>query len=139
MSGNEAKTRKDIIDKRLQVAGWNVSDHTQVVEEFDIDVRLRLGVVSEPQTKYSGHQFSDYVLDYLNAITLGLTAPPCDVIHPNTFRLFECKEGVPTYAYSYDQAVNNSRTYFSNFRVMKTKTTDVSQLLKGIAIRQKIN
>ena len=62
MSGNEAKTRKDIIDKRLQVAGWNVSDHTQVVEEFDIDVRHRLGVVSEPQTKYSGHQFSDYVL-----------------------------------------------------------------------------
>ena len=44
MSGNEAKTRKDIIDKRLQVAGWNVSDHTQVVEEFDIDVRPRLGV-----------------------------------------------------------------------------------------------
>ena len=44
MSGNEAKTRKDIIDKRLQVAGWNVSDHTQVVEEFDIDVRPLLGV-----------------------------------------------------------------------------------------------
>ena len=61
MSGNEAKTRKDIIDKRLQVAGWNVSDHTQVVEEFDIDVRPRLGV-EEPITKYSGHQFSDYVL-----------------------------------------------------------------------------
>ncbi|HTA63222.1 MAG TPA: DEAD/DEAH box helicase family protein [Bacteroidia bacterium] len=61
MSGNEAKTRKEIIDKRLQVAGWNVSDHTQVVEEFDIDVRPRLGV-EEPLTKYSGHQFSDYVL-----------------------------------------------------------------------------
>ncbi|MDF2448084.1 MAG: Type site-specific deoxyribonuclease [Bacteroidota bacterium] len=61
MSGNEAKTRKDIIDKRLQLAGWNVSDHTQVVEEFDIDVRVRLGV-EEPTTKYSGRQFSDYVL-----------------------------------------------------------------------------
>ena len=44
MSGNEAKTRKDIIDKRLQVAGWNVSDHTQVVEEFDISVPLPDGV-----------------------------------------------------------------------------------------------
>ena len=46
MSGNEAKTRKDIIDKRLLVAGWNVSDHTQVVEEFDIDVQVRLGVLN---------------------------------------------------------------------------------------------
>jgi type I site-specific restriction endonuclease len=44
MSGNEAKTRKEIIDKRLQVTGWNVNDHTQVVEKFDIDVRHRLGV-----------------------------------------------------------------------------------------------
>lgn len=61
MSGNEAKTRKEIIDKRLQVAGWNVNDFTQVVEEFDIDVQVR-SEVQEPKTKYSGHQFSDYVL-----------------------------------------------------------------------------
>ena len=59
--GNEAHTRKEIIDKRLQVAGWNINDHTQVVEEFDISVPLPDGV-SEPQTKYQGKQFSDYVL-----------------------------------------------------------------------------
>ncbi len=47
MLGNEAKTRKAIIDKRLQIAGWNVNDHTQVVEEFDINVFLH-GVVNEP-------------------------------------------------------------------------------------------
>lgn len=59
--GNEAHTRKEIIDKRLKLAGWNISDHTQVVEEFDITVPLRDGV-SEPRTKYEGHQYSDYVL-----------------------------------------------------------------------------
>ena len=61
MSGNEAKTRKDIIDKRLLVAGWNINDLTQVIVEFDISVPLPEGV-SEPLTKYQGHQFSDYVL-----------------------------------------------------------------------------
>jgi type I restriction enzyme, R subunit len=58
---NEKYTRKEIIDSRLKKAGWNVDDHTQVVEEFDISVPLREGV-SEPRTKYEGHQFSDYVL-----------------------------------------------------------------------------
>lgn len=58
---NEAQTRKEIIDNRLKIAGWNVNDHTQVTEEFDISVPLPEGV-SEPQTKYQGHQFSDYVL-----------------------------------------------------------------------------
>jgi len=44
MSCNEEKTRKDIIDKRLQIAGWNVNDLTQAVGEFDIDVQVREGL-----------------------------------------------------------------------------------------------
>jgi type I restriction enzyme R subunit len=57
----EKQTRIERIDKLLQVAGWNVKDPTQVVEEFDIHVGLPPGV-SEPRTPYEGHQFSDYVL-----------------------------------------------------------------------------
>lgn len=57
MSGKETMTRKDIINKHLQVAGWNVSDHTQVVEGFDIDVRVRLGVL-EPKTKTTLNYFN---------------------------------------------------------------------------------
>lgn len=57
----EQQTRKEIIDKKLQEAGWDVSDHTMVIEEYDIQVGLPPGV-SEPQTPYQGHQFSDYVL-----------------------------------------------------------------------------
>lgn len=53
MSGNEAKTRKDIIDKRLQIAGWNVNDFTHVVEEFDISVQLRKGVDESTIKSYS--------------------------------------------------------------------------------------
>ena len=62
------------------------------------------------------------ILDYFNTITLGLTATPTDVIDHNTFKLFECEEGVPTFAYSYEEAVNNIPPYLSNFQVMKIKT-----------------
>ena len=86
MSGNEAKTRKDIIDNQWLVAGWNVSDHTLVVEGFDIDVRVRLGVLSpifhfpKNSLKRQRHSRSPY---------LGSTSTFTAVIDPNIFRLFK--------------------------------------------------
>ncbi len=62
------------------------------------------------------------ILDYFNTITLGLTATPTDVIDHNTFQLFECEDGVPTFAYSYDEAVNHVPPFLCNFQVMKIKT-----------------
>lgn len=62
------------------------------------------------------------VLDYFNTITLGLTATPTDVIDHNTFNLFECEDGIPTYAYSYEEAVNNIPPYLCDFQVMKIQT-----------------
>lgn len=62
------------------------------------------------------------ILDYFNTITLGLTATPTDVIDHNTFQLFECEDGVPTFAYSYDEAVNHVPPFLCNFQVMKIKS-----------------
>lgn len=62
------------------------------------------------------------ILSYFNTITLGLTATPTDVIDHNTFNLFECEDGIPTFAYSYDEAVNHIPPYLCNFQVMKIKT-----------------
>jgi type I restriction enzyme, R subunit len=62
------------------------------------------------------------ILDFFNTITLGLTATPTDVIDHNTFQLFECEDGVPTFAYSYEEAVNHIPPFLSNFQVMKIKT-----------------
>ena len=62
------------------------------------------------------------ILNYFNTITLGLTATPTDVIDHNTFQLFETDDGVPTYAYSYDEAVNHIPPFLCNFQVMKIKT-----------------
>ena len=62
------------------------------------------------------------ILDYFNAITLGLTATPTDVIDHNTFGLFDCEEGVPTYAYSYEEAVSHQPPFLCNFQVLKVRT-----------------
>ncbi len=62
------------------------------------------------------------ILDYFNTITLGLTATPTDVIDHNTFQLFECEDGIPTFAYSYEEATNHIPPFLSNFQVMKIKT-----------------
>jgi type I restriction enzyme R subunit len=62
------------------------------------------------------------VLDYFKAISLGLTATPTDIIDHNTFKLFNCDNGVPTFAYTYEEAVNNIPPYLCNFQVMKIHT-----------------
>lgn len=62
------------------------------------------------------------ILDYFNTLTLGLTATPTDIIDHNTFQLFECEDGVPSFAYSYEEAVNHLPPFLSNFQVMKIKT-----------------
>ncbi len=62
------------------------------------------------------------ILEYFKTITLGLTATPTDIIDHNTFKLFHCEEGVPTFAYTYEEAVNNVPPYLCNFQVMKIQT-----------------
>lgn len=62
------------------------------------------------------------VLDYFKTITLGLTATPTDIIDHNTFQLFHCEDGLPTFAYTFEEAVNNMPPYLCSFQVMKIQT-----------------
>jgi type I restriction enzyme R subunit len=62
------------------------------------------------------------VLDYFKTITLGLTATPTDIIDHNTFQLFNCEDGIPTFAYTFEEAVNNVPPYLCSFQVMKIQT-----------------
>jgi len=62
------------------------------------------------------------ILDYFKTITLGLTATPTDIIDHNTFKLFYCEDGLPTFAYTYEEAVNNVPPYLCDFQVMKIQT-----------------
>ncbi|AMA60598.1 type I restriction endonuclease subunit R [Bradyrhizobium sp. CCGE-LA001] len=62
------------------------------------------------------------ILDYFKTITLGLTATPTDIIDHNTFQLFHCDDGLPTFAYTFEEAVNRVPPYLCNFQVMKIQT-----------------
>lgn len=62
------------------------------------------------------------ILDYFHAVHVGLTATPTDIIDHNTFDLFQCKPGVPTYAFSYEEAVRHHPPYLCEFQVLKIKT-----------------
>lgn len=62
------------------------------------------------------------ILSYFKTMTLGLTATPTDIIDHNTFKLFHCEDGLPSFAYTYEEAVNNVPPYLCNFQVMKVQT-----------------
>lgn len=62
------------------------------------------------------------ILNYFNSIKLGLTATPTDVIDHNTFNLFDCENGIPTFGYTYEDALNNIPPYLCDFQVLKIKT-----------------
>jgi type I restriction enzyme R subunit len=62
------------------------------------------------------------VLDYFSAIKIGLTATPRDVIDHNTFALFDCEDGLPTFAFSYDEAITHVPPYLCDFRALKIRT-----------------
>lgn len=96
-----------------------------------------LNIIDKDRSKLSPHFFDmiivdeshrsiynvyQNVLNYFNAITLGLTATPTDAIDHNTFELFECEDGLPTFAYTYEQAVENQPPYLTNFEVMSITT-----------------
>jgi len=62
MTHTEEQTRKQLIDQKLHLAGWNVTDPSQVIQEVDIDLSAAGHAVAEPTTSYTGRQFADYAL-----------------------------------------------------------------------------
>ncbi|MCE5200732.1 MAG: DEAD/DEAH box helicase family protein [Armatimonadota bacterium] len=62
------------------------------------------------------------LLDYFDAYQLGLTATPVDFIERNTFSLFECDTRLPTFSYPFEDAVNNTPPYLTDYKVYSAQT-----------------
>lgn len=60
------------------------------------------------------------LFEHFDAVQLGLTATPTDFIDHNTFELFNCPDGLPTFHYPFEQAVEEG--YLVNYRVLEAKT-----------------
>ncbi len=60
------------------------------------------------------------IFDRFDALQLGMTATPTDFIDHNTFQLFGCEEDIPTFNYSFEQAVSDG--HLVNYRVLEAQT-----------------
>ena len=60
------------------------------------------------------------IFKYFDAMLIGLTATPKDEIDKNTYSIFELENGVPTYAYELEKAVQDG--YLVDYRTKEIKT-----------------
>jgi len=67
--------------------------------EFDV-------IISDEAHRSIYNKWKD-VFTYLDAIQIGLTATPADFIDRDTFRFFNCSDGVATALYDYEDAVKD--------------------------------
>jgi type I restriction enzyme R subunit len=123
-----------------QYSVWPQSGETKITTDRRIYVSTyptMLNIVENETESLSPHFFDLIIIDeshrsiynvyqniinYFDAITLGLTATPTDAVDHNTFELFDCEDGLPTFAYTFEDAVNNIPPFLSNFEVMKLTT-----------------
>jgi type I restriction enzyme R subunit len=92
--------------------------------------RLSVGyydLIVADESHRSIYQRYKALFEHFDAIQLGLTATPTDYIDHNTFELFDCGDGAPSYYYSYEQAIEDKTLV--NYRVLDAQT---NFQLKGI-------
>jgi type I restriction enzyme R subunit len=94
--------------------------------------RLSVGyydLIVADESHRSIYQRYKAVFDHFDAIQLGLTATPTDYIDHNTFDLFDCGDGTPSYYYSYEQAIADKNLV--NYRVLDAQTNFQLQGIQG--------
>lgn len=60
------------------------------------------------------------IFDYFDSLLVGLTATPKDEVDANTYQLFNCESGEPSFAYSLEEAVKEK--YLVHYKV-ESRTT----------------
>lgn len=59
------------------------------------------------------------IFEYFDAVMVGLTATPKTDVDRNTYDFFEVENGVPTYAYDYETAVNKDHVLVPYYRATR--------------------
>jgi type I restriction enzyme R subunit len=97
--------------------------------------RLSVGyydLIVADESHRSIYQRYKALFDHFDAIQLGLTATPTDFIDHNTFELFDCGDGAPSYYYSYEQAIADGNLV--NYRVLDAQTNFQLKGIQGDAL-----
>lgn len=82
------------------------------------------------------HKWRD-AFQYFDAVKVGLTATPAEMVDRDTFRLFDCTENRPTFNYTYEQAVEDNWLVpykitgaQTNFQIKGIKPEDIPDAIK---------
>lgn len=76
----------------------------------------------------------DEVLEYFDARMIGLTATPAGFIDRNTFIKFDCFDGIPTFLYTYEQAIDDG--YLVDFRLYRAETHFQREGIRGYELSE---
>ena len=68
------------------------------------------------------------IFEYFDASLVGLTATPKDEIDKNTYSIFDLENGVPTYAYEYEKAVEDG--FLVDYSTIEVKSKNMMSFQK---------
>jgi type I site-specific restriction endonuclease len=86
-------------------------------------------IVSDKCHRSIYNKFTD-VLAYFDAIQIGLTATPSELVDRDTFRFFDCEGKTPTYLYTYYRAVDEE--YLALYSAYSAQTKFQRTGIKGV-------
>ena len=110
-------------NKRIYLATYPAM--MKVFETFDVGF-FDL-IIADESHRSIYNRYRD-LFTYFDALQVGLTATPVDMIHRNTFQLFKCEDNDPTFHYSFSQAVEES--YVVPFELFTHTTNFLRQGIK---------
>jgi len=124
-------------DRRIYVATYptilNIIEKKEpYVSPFFFDV-----IVAD-ESHRSIYNIYKNVLTYFDAFRIGLTATPTDRVDHDTFELFDCQSGIPTFAYTYEEAVNHNPPYLCDFEVLNVRSKFQIEGIKSVELPQPV-
>ena len=74
------------------------------------------------------------VIQYFDGRMIGLTATPAQYIDRDTFRVFDCHDGKPTYLYTYEQAIKDA--FLVDYNLYAARTKFQRKGIKGVDLSE---
>ena len=109
-----ARVEQGEVDETARI---HVATYPSMMQVFDTLSPAYYDLVIADESHRSIYNRYRAIFEHFDALQLGLTATPTDYIDHNTFQLFQCPDGLPTFHYGYDTAVNEG--YLVNYKVTK--------------------
>lgn len=113
----KSKVFSSTLNKNARLYASTIQTFMDCYQQFsvgDFDV-----IISDECHRSIYNKWKD-VFTYFDAIEIGLTATPAEIIDRDTFRFFDCRNGIPTALYTYDEAIEDK--WLVPFKVYKTQT-----------------